>query len=327
MKVNLISETTFTVRGHGVHTAFDEMRRGLEADKGIGLAVNQFRKADITHIHTVGLYSLLHLLRPVSKKVVSVHVVPDSFVGSLRWAKLWYPLAKWYLGWFYRKADKVLAVSDEVAETLSKQLKVNKDKITVFYNTIDTSVYRNQKPGIRNQKRKTIISIGQIQPRKRFDLFLDLVRQFKDTNFIWVGGIPFGRTAEKFKQMKQLVKSAPDNVKVTGVIEHKEVAGYIAKSDIFILPSEHETHGIAVVEAASGGLPVLLRDLNVYNKTFGANALYASGDRDFKYQLGRLLKDKNLRNEFAKKSKNIADKFDTLKAMPKLKQIYKSLIQ
>ena len=38
--VNLISESEFTVQGHGVHTAFIEMRNQLEKSPAIDLKVN-----------------------------------------------------------------------------------------------------------------------------------------------------------------------------------------------------------------------------------------------------------------------------------------------
>src|SRR3989304_3896656 len=133
MKVKLISESVFTVKEHGVHTAFLSTKKMLE-EQGIEVVVNSFDKTDITHIHTVGPYSLIHLLRD-KKVVVSAHVVPDSFVGSLIFANYWLPAAKIYLKFFYNKADLVLAVAPKVAEEL-KSLGV-RSKIEVFPNPID----------------------------------------------------------------------------------------------------------------------------------------------------------------------------------------------
>src|SRR4051812_11267770 len=87
LRVNMISETTFTVRGHGVHTAFVEMTKGLSERPEVDVKVNTFRKAQITHIQTIGPYSALQLVWGKSKKVISVHVIPDSFIGSIKGAK------------------------------------------------------------------------------------------------------------------------------------------------------------------------------------------------------------------------------------------------
>lgn len=83
MKINLISESEFTVQGHGVHTAFIEMYNGLKS-AGFEVEKNGKIPADIVHIHTIGPYSLAKLLFASGKKIVSAHVVPESFVGSLK---------------------------------------------------------------------------------------------------------------------------------------------------------------------------------------------------------------------------------------------------
>ena len=104
--VNLISESVFTVQGHGVHTAFIEMENLLAKQPSINLLVNQrhARGVDITHFHTFGFFALRRLLsRHVGKKVISAHVVPDSLVGSIAGAKVWIRLFKHYLRWFYNQ--------------------------------------------------------------------------------------------------------------------------------------------------------------------------------------------------------------------------------
>lgn len=148
--VNLISESVFTVQGHGVHTAFIEMENLLAKQPSINLLVNQrhARGVDITHFHTFGFFALRRLLsRHVGKKVISAHVVPDSLVGSIAGAKVWIRLFKHYLRWFYNQADLVIAVSPYTKEELIK-LGI-KSRITVLPNSIDTTQYHNN-PGIKS---------------------------------------------------------------------------------------------------------------------------------------------------------------------------------
>lgn len=52
MKINLISESEFTVQGHGVHTAYTEMYHGLQK-AGFDVEKNSKNPADIVHIHTI----------------------------------------------------------------------------------------------------------------------------------------------------------------------------------------------------------------------------------------------------------------------------------
>ncbi|MFZ2494417.1 MAG: hypothetical protein WAW60_01420, partial [Candidatus Saccharimonadales bacterium] len=89
MKIAMISESEFSVQGHGVHTAYIELVNAIKKRSDVELVVNTFGSADIRHFHTVGPYSLAHLLFGHGKKVVSAHIIPESLVGSLIGAKYW----------------------------------------------------------------------------------------------------------------------------------------------------------------------------------------------------------------------------------------------
>ena len=141
LRIRQISESEFTVQGHGVHTAFKELYNALAKRDDTTAIINKKAKVDITHIHTVGLYSLFFLLFGSGKKVVSAHVVPKSFIGSLAGAKYWLPLANIYLRWFYNRADLVLAVSDETKREL-QSMGVTKP-IEIFYNIVDSEFPTN----------------------------------------------------------------------------------------------------------------------------------------------------------------------------------------
>ena len=55
LTVNMISESEFTVQGHGVHTAYKEITDALRKKKDVDIEVNTDRPADIIHIQTMGL--------------------------------------------------------------------------------------------------------------------------------------------------------------------------------------------------------------------------------------------------------------------------------
>lgn len=100
IKVNLISETPFTVQNHGVHTAFLETKSALEKI-GIEVRTNSKEICDIVHIHTIGPYSLFKCLKNKGKVIISAHFVPSSFHGILAGTKLWLPLAEIYCRFLY----------------------------------------------------------------------------------------------------------------------------------------------------------------------------------------------------------------------------------
>ena len=331
IKVAMVSESEFTVQGHGVHTAYVELTNALKKRDDVEVVVNQFGKADITHLHTVGLYALRHLLSGSSKKVVSAHIVPDSLVGSLVGAKLWLPLASLYLKWFYNRADMLFAVSDETKRSLEK-LGVTKP-IEIVYNLVDTSRYKTtlaDKTAARKalgiaEDAWVVVGSGQVQPRKRVDDFVAAAKELPDMKFIWVGGMPFGKLAADHGSMQQMIETAPDNFTCTGVVEHEAVKQYYQAADVFWLPSEQETFGLVVVEAAAAGLPVVLRDIPDYAETFADDALLCTPEQTTG-MLSMLRDDPKFYAEASRQASAIAKRFDSVTGAEHVAEIYKKLV-
>ncbi|MFZ1242544.1 MAG: glycosyltransferase [Candidatus Saccharimonas sp.] len=334
LRVNLVSESEFTVQGHGVHTAYIEMRNALRKVPGVDVSTNaKGRGFDIVHVHTVGLYSLQKLLFSAPHRVVSAHVVPDSFIGSLRAAALWRPLAKLWLKFFYNRAHLVLAVSDYTKREL-QELGV-RSPIAVLYNTIDTTRYKvtpekkkiaRKKLGI-SEDAFVVIGSGQVQPRKRVDVYQKMATQLPDVTFIWVGGVPFGAIAADSHAMQHMMKHSLPNLQFTGVIPLDDVVTYYQAADVFVLPSEQETFGLVVVEAAAAGLPVVLRDIADYDDTFRGDVLMASGDESFAHIVEQLREDSQAYKKAQKGSQAIAKRYDSAAGAKTLLELYRGIIK
>lgn len=325
-----ISESEFSVQGHGVHTAFVETCAGLEKAAVTVRKNKLFARADTRHIHTVGPYSLLNMILGSGKKVISAHVVPASFIGSLKGAEKWLGLATWYLKWFYNRADMVIAVSDETKTELIK-MGVTKP-IEVVYNMVDTSRYRctvaereqaRQKLGFTDED-VVIVSNGQVQPRKRADTFVAVAQQLPEMKFVWVGGMPFGKVAANAAEMQAIIDNAPKNVHFTGVVDLSAVREYFIAGDIFFMPSMQETFGLAIVEAAAAGMPVVLRDLKDYDNTFRGDAVMAD-EGEFTSAIQELSTNKRKYEDMRTKSARIATRFDSKTIVSRLLDIYKAL--
>lgn len=330
LRVIQISESEFSVKGHGVHTAFVETKRGLEKLEDVDVAHNSFRSADVRHIHTVGPYSLAQLLRSGSK-VISGHVVPASFVGSLAGTKYWLKAAEAYLRWFYNRAAVVIAVSEATRDEL-RAIGVT-SRIEVVHNMIDTSQYKTTPADKRRARKKldipadaTVISSnGQVQPRKRVDAFLEIARKLPDMTFVWVGGMPFGKVAADSAKMQREIDNAPENVRFTGVVPLEDVREYFAASDIFLSTSDQETFGIAIVEAAASGLPIVLRDIHDYDQTFRQEAVMC-GEGEFVAAIKKLATDKKYYDKMRKKALSMAERYDSEVVARRLVDIYHSSI-
>ena len=101
-----------------------------------------------------------------------------------------------------------------------------------------------------------LLSVGQMIPRKGFDILLDAARDLPDNIGIYiVGGKP---TLELEKIKKE------DNLKNVHFIDFqiKEVlAKYYLAADVFVLPTREDIWGLVINEALSYGLPVISSDM------------------------------------------------------------------
>lgn len=336
IRVNMVSESDISVQGHGVHTAYDEMASALERRDDVTVIRGKFDEevdCDVIHLHTFGTAAWRKMAQNGPKKVVSAHVVPASLVGSIILAKYWLFAARIFMRWFYNRADKVLAVSKTVAETLHEELYVPKSKIEVFYNTIDMRQYATTEPKKAAARKKlaikssdfVVLGNGQVQPRKRLDIFIKMAQELPDVTFIWVGGIPFKHLGAEYAHMQQMISDAPANLTVTGVIPHADVFDYFAAADVFCLPAEQENHPMCVLEAAGAGLPIVLRDIPEYDDTFADDAIRCH-DEDFAAAISKLQTNKVFYKQQQEKTKAIAQRFDSSEAAAKLVKMYRQLV-
>lgn len=331
----MVSESEISVQGHGVHTAYEEMVQLLDKRRDVQVIRGKFREAvdcDIIHIHTVGPRVWRKLFQKKPKKVITAHVLPDSFVGSIVGARIWRGLATLYLRWFYNRADMVIAVSDATAQNLrSMGVRV---PIKTVYNTIDTEKYQKknnrhiheirQKLNIQDDQ-FVVIGVGQVQPRKRVDVFVELAKRYPDIAFVWVGGIPFGHAAASHHAMDRLMHTSQSNLHFTGIVPLEEIADYYHAADVFLLPSTQETFGLVVVEAAASGLPVVLRNIDDYQSTFAAHALLVN-EQDFGGALVRLRDDQDWYRHCKQLSKQLAEAYDSTRSGDIYVDLYHQLL-
>ena len=333
----MVSESDISVQGHGVHTAYDEMATALEKRSDVTVVRGKFGErvdCDVVHLHTFGPYAWRKLVQKGPKKVISAHVIPASLKGSIALAQYWLPLMRLYMRMYYRRGDKVLAVSHMVADSLKNELHVPAEKIEVFYNTIDMGQYEFTKKDKEDARKKldiqddefVVLGNGQVQPRKHLDTFAAMARALPDVTFIWVGGIPFGQLGADYQKMQRLMESVPENLKVTGVIPHNDVRDYLAAADVFCLPAEQENHPMCVLEAAGAGLPIILRDIHEYDDTFKNDALRCKDDEEFIAAVETLRKDVAAYKKWQRHTKVIAERFDSSVAAERLVKLYKQLI-
>lgn len=330
MLINLVSDSEYSSKDHGVHTAYLSYAQMIE-ETGNKVIKNSSKTADIVHIHTIGPLGFFKLLTG-KKVVVTAHLIPDSFVGSLVGAKYWYGLSKRYLKFFYNKADLVLAVSPKVEEELIK-MGVTKEKVRLFPNPINSEHFKKNQT-LRDEKRKelkirddefVVLGAGQMQTRKGISDFIETARKLPELKFVWVGGQPFKNLTEIDEKLREDLKNQPDNLIFAGVFGYAQMPALYNAADVFLLPSYQENAPMAIIEAASCGLPIVLRNLPEYKQLYKKGYVEADS-KGFEQVIKKLYEDKNYYLEKHKEALELAKEFSFEKMGKILIGFYNSLL-
>jgi glycosyltransferase involved in cell wall biosynthesis len=200
-----------------------------------------------------------------------------------------YRMRRAALGWALRRADRVIAVSSELA-ALAISLGVAPGRVRVIGNGVDLLRFR---PIDRTVARRSlgvpdavplVVSVGHLARVKGFDLVLRAVPGIASVHqalrFVIVGGpaASSGRyPAELAAEIARL--GLADRVTITGPVSPELVARWLNAADLFVLASEREGSPNALREALACGCPVVACDVGDARQVLGAHAGFIVADR------------------------------------------------
>ena len=161
----------------------------------------------------------------------------------------------------YKKSEKVIAVSDNIAQQLKVYRKKYANKIVTVNNVIDIdSIITKSKEPIEEElfeeKNFNIVSCGRLSPVKGLNFAVEaiakLVREgHTDINWYIVGGGPI--ESELRKQIAELKMGK--HIFMLGMKNNPYP--YMKKCDLFIQPSLFEGYSLSIMEAKILGTPIL----------------------------------------------------------------------
>jgi 1,2-diacylglycerol-3-alpha-glucose alpha-1,2-galactosyltransferase len=287
---------------------------------------------DIIHFHSLGDVFWKFVEDYSNRIIYTAHVIPETMVGSAILADKWKPILTQYLLFFYNQARVVIAVSPYEKKIL-EEIGV-KTKIVYIPNGIDIEKFKPI-PEIRRKMREefnlnkndiAILSVGHVIKRKGFDTFVKTAMALPKYKFFWIGGIPFSILSSGYSEAKKILENPPKNLYFLGPHPHDELPKFYNMADIFFFPSRQENFSIAVLEAASCGLPLILRNLEEYIEPFSPNYISFDNEEDAIEKVEKLCEDAKLREEYSKKSIGIAHKYDINRVAEETVKVYKEVI-
>lgn len=188
-----------------------------------------------------------------------------------------------------KKANKIIAISEQTKNDIVEFLKVDNGKIEVIYQSIspvhferNTDIYL---PMRYNLPEKYILVVGTIEPRKnqlsvlkaiqRAHLNLPVVFVGKQTEYI--NELHNFIQQNKLKNQLIFLQDIPEN----------DLAGIYQLASLSVYISVFEGFGLPVIESMANGCPVITSTLSCLPETAGNAALFCHPE-DFK-RLGDLI--------------------------------------
>lgn len=157
------------------------------------------------------------------------------------------------------RADLVVVASEYAASTAQREYGVPPARLAIVPEPIDLEEWRRRFAAARRRAadRPTVLSVGRMYPRKRFEDLLRaaalLRRRIPDVEVRIVGKGPEWSRIRALRDALSLTST----VALLGEVSRAELAEEYANAHCFCLPSVQEGFGIVLVEAMAAGLAVV----------------------------------------------------------------------
>lgn len=114
------------------------------------------------------------------------------------------------------------------------------------------------------------------------------------------------------------------NARPLGEVRHAELRELMARASIFVSPSIYEPFGLAPLEAAGSGLPLVLADIPTYRELWDGAALFAPPHDagEFGRLLVALAVRPALRTEFGERARERARQYTTARQVGAMAAVY-----
>jgi N-acetyl-alpha-D-glucosaminyl L-malate synthase BshA len=292
----------------------------------------KYEKLDVLHVHyAIPHASAAYLAKMILKDegihipiITTLHGTDITLVGKD-------PTFSPVVTFAINHSDGVTAVSDSLRRDTYDNFKITRD-IEVIHNFIDlkrfTKIDKNHfKKLIAPNNEKILIHTSNFRKVKRVEDVIYVfknVREKMDSKLLLVGDGPERNNVESICRTIGYC----DDIRFLG--KQDAVEELLAIADLFILPSEKESFGLAALEAMACEVPVIssntggLPEINIQGKTgYMSNV----GDiEDMSKNAIHILEDETRLNEFKANALAQAKQFEISKILPKYEDYYLKVI-
>lgn len=214
--------------------------------------------ADIVHIHAIGPALLTPVARLLGMKVVFTHHGPDY--DRDKWGKAAKMMLKLGERMGCMFANEVIVISEVINEILVR--KYNRRDCHLIYNGVpapDKVAETDYLQELGVEPHKYIFAMGRFVPEKNFHHLIEAFTRVTSPEYklVLAGDTDF--EDDYSQQLKKMAKEK--GVILPGFIKGKRLHELLTYARMFVLSSSHEGLPIALLEAMSYELPVIVSDI------------------------------------------------------------------
>jgi len=275
--------------------------------------------------------------------VVTIHDIisilfPQTipFVSRMFYSK-WMPFS-------YRRATRIITISDSTKRDIVRVLKIPEHKITVIPLAVDHKFEKEVSAAKVAKLRKKynlpdplsggyILHVGTLEPRKNLGFLIDVFHQvIKEKENSNLALVITGKKGWYFEGLFEKVKELGLQKKVifTGYISEDEKLALYKGARIFAFPSLYEGFGLPPLEAMASGVPVISSNTSSMPEVIGSAGILLSpyDKKGWIKAISKVNNDENLRKKMIRENKNQIKKFSWEKtAQETIKVYYEAIIE
>ena len=288
---------------------------------------------DLLHVH----YAIPHASAAfMAKQILAEENIKVPFITTLHGTditlvgrdKTYTPVVTFSIN----QSDAITTVSDNLRKETLENFEIKKE-ISVIHNFVDITRFSVKpidafKKAIAPNGEKIILHASNFRKVKRIADVIYTFNKIKKSipsKLLLVGDGPERHMAE-------------DLCRELGIIEETRFLGkqqdmedIYAIADLFLLPSEYESFGLAALEAMAAGTPVVATNAGGIPEiiTHGKNG-YLSGIGDVEqmsHHAISILSNDQVLNTFSEEARKQAESFDIHKIVPKYEDLYQRVLK
>ena len=237
----------------------------------------------------------------------------------------------------FKKAKKIIAISQSIKQDLIKIFKTPADKIEVIYNGINKELFQESPKieieKIKNQygiKENYILFLGTLEPRKNIEMLIEAYELFQKnsaTKYQLVIAGKEGWTAQKIHK-KAMNSPYKKEIIFTGYIGPENLNALFSEAKVFVFPSLHEGFGMPVIEAMAKKIPVITSNIESLSEITSKTAILINPKKkeELKEALELVLNNEELRIKLIEKGFKRAKEFCWEKCAEETLEIYKNCL-